>query len=103
MIMALRPKEEHRAASHRALAELRKTSRRNKVVAVHSRNFEGGSYEFLEKYSRKLHLEWYCPGLTQASVLNNIMPALGLDPAEYAIILSLCGAHGRHNTGRLTY
>ena len=45
----------------------------------------------MKEHSRKLHPEWYCPGLTQASVLKNIMPALGLDPAEYAIILSSDG------------
>jgi hypothetical protein len=91
VLTALRPKEEHRAASQRALTELRKVSRRSKVVVVHSRNFEDGCFHFLAKYSRKLHPEWYCPALTQASVLNNIMPALGLDPAEYAIILSSDG------------
>ena len=36
VIMALRPKEEHRAASQRALAEVRKTSAKNKVLVVHS-------------------------------------------------------------------
>lgn len=91
VLTALQPKAEHRAASQRALTKLRKASRKSKVVVVHSRNFEGGCVDFLAKHTNKLHPDWYCPGITQATVINNIMPALELDPAEYAIILSSDG------------